>query len=214
MKRLTVGLMAAAAVWAGGAMAQDLPGMSLGGFYETRIDNKVAEENLSFDYYGVRFQFRDERWFTVFVDLGSQSAEWGDLDANASGFYGLGGTLWLQRAEDLMIPVDLGLAGSFHTGDLDLDLPSGATRSATYTTWTAQGVARLSGYGIARPFIRAGMMGSKLDVEGFGEDGDWDVVNPAVNAGLEIAPSDQLVITVEGNYSEGVGFGVHADLWF
>ena len=73
MKRLTTGLVVAAGLacgLAGTAAAQDRAGLALGGFYETRIDNSVKDEDLSFDYYGVRFQLRDEHWFDVFVDLG------------------------------------------------------------------------------------------------------------------------------------------------
>jgi opacity protein-like surface antigen len=212
MKRIAIGLVAAA-VWAGSAAAQDLPGFSVGGFYESRIDNRVDDENLTFDYFGARLQFRDERWFTVFLDVGSQSAEWGDYESDGDSFFGLGGTLWFVRAEDLMVPIDFGAFGSVYKGDLDVDVPGGGgSFSATYTTWTAQGVARLTGYGIARPFVRAGVKGTNLD--DFSTENDWEATNPAINAGLEIAPTDQFVLTLEGNYSEGVGFAVRADLWF
>jgi hypothetical protein len=67
---------------------------------------------------------------------------------------------------------------------------------------------------MARPFVRAGVMHSKLEDFDVGDDSDWDVYNPAVNVGLEIVPADQFVVTVEANYSEKPGFGIHADLWF
>ncbi len=217
MKHVWIGAALAVALgWglAGAARAQDRAGLSLGGFYETRIDNKVQNEDLSFDYYGVRLQVRDEHWFTVFVDLGLQSADWGDYSADASGTFGLGGTLWLARAEDLAIPLDLGLFGSFYRGDVDVDLGGVVSKNGTYTRIVGQGVVRADGYGMLKPFLRAGVMRSNLDISGLGKDSDWDVVNPAVNVGLEIEPTEQLTVSVEANYSESVGFGVHCDFWF
>lgn len=198
---------------AGTAAAQDRAGLALGGFYETRVDNSVNNEDLSFDYYGVRLQLRDERWFDVFVDLGLQTAEWGDYDTDASGFFGIGGTLWLARAEDLAVPLDLGLFGSFYRGDVNLDV-NGATYDGTYAKVVGQGVIRAMGYGMARPFLRAGVMKSKLEASGLDEDSAWEVVNPAINVGVEIEPSEQITLTVEANYSESVGFAAHADFWF
>jgi hypothetical protein len=216
MKRISMGLVVAAGLacgLAGTAAAQDRAGLAMGGFYETRVDNNMNDEDLSFDYYGVRLQLRDEHWFAVFVDLGLQTAEWGDYDTDASGFYGLGGTLWLARAEDLAIPLDVGLFGSFHRGDVDLEV-GGATYDGTYSKVVGQAVVRAMGYGMAKPFLRAGVMKSKLDVSGLDEDSDWDVVNPALNVGVEIEPSERITLTVEANYSESVGFGIHADFWF
>jgi opacity protein-like surface antigen len=216
MKRTMAGFVAAlglACGLAGTAAAQDRAGLALGGFYEMRVDNNVDNEDLSLDYYGVRFQVRDERWFNLFVDLGLQSAEWGDYDTDASGFFGIGGTLWLARAEDLAIPLDLGLFGSFHRGDVDLKL-DGETYDGTYSKVVGQGVIRAMGYGMAKPFLRAGVMKSKLDASDLPDDGDWDEINPAVNVGLEIEPSEQITLTLEANYSESAGFGVHADFWF
>lgn len=217
MKRFTIGLIVAAGfAWAlaGAAAAQDRPGLAMGVFYEMRIDNNVAAENLSFDYYGVRLKLRDERWFEGFVDLGIQSAEWGDYSADGSGYFGIGGTLWLARAEDLVIPLDLGLSGSYHQGRSKLDNGAGPASNGTYSEITGQAVIRAMGYGIVKPFLRAGVMKSKLDSSGLDAAGDWDVVNPAVNVGVEIEPTDQIMLTLEGNYSEDVGFAVHCDFWF
>ncbi len=216
MKRMTFGfvLMAGLAFGlAGTAAAQDRAGLALGGFYETRIDNNVANEDLSFDYYGVRLQVRDARWFDVFVDVGLQSAEWADYKADGSGTVGLGGTFWMVRAEDLMIPLDLGLFGSVHRGDVDFK-EAGVTENGTYTRILGQGVIRAAGYGMVKPFARVGVMNSKLDVSGLGPDSDWDVLNPAINVGLELEPSEQFTLTVEGNYSESVGLGIRCDFWF
>jgi hypothetical protein len=198
----------------GSGVAQDMPALGLGGFYETRIDNQVADEDLAFDYYGARLQFRDARWFTVFADVGAQSVEWDDYDADASGFFGIGGTFWMLRAEDLMIPLDIGIYGSVHHGDLEIDVPGGSSIDATYTKTVGQAVIRAAGYGTVMPFIRAGVMKSNMDIDGDGGGGDWDVTNPAINAGVELALEDRFSLTLEGNYSEGVGFGVRADLWF
>lgn len=213
MKRIMMAGWVVAVLAAGAASAQDVPGFSVGGFYETRIDNQVDDQDLSFDYVGGRVQFRDERWYSLYLDVGSQSAEWDDYEADSATFVGFGGTLWLARAEDFMIPIDVGLSASFHQGDVDLER-NGATYSATYSQWTAQGVLRVSGYGMARPFVRAGVMHSKLEDFDVGDDSDWDVYNPAVNVGLELGPTDQFVVTVEANYSEKPGFGIRADLWF
>lgn len=199
---------------AGSVAAQDMPGLGLGAFYETRIDNEVGGENLSFDYYGARLQLRDSRWFNVFADLGAQSAEWGDYDADASAFFGLGGTLWVLRADDLMLPLDLGLYASFHAGDLEFDPPAGPSQDADYLKIVGQAVVRAAGYGTIMPYLRAGVMKSEMDVDGPSDSDDWDVVNVAVNAGVELGLGDQFVVTLEGNYSEGIGFGVRADMWF
>ncbi|MFO7536339.1 MAG: hypothetical protein R6X19_11795 [Kiritimatiellia bacterium] len=212
MKRILGAALLAVAVLAGQAEAQDMPGLSLGGFYETRIDNEVAGEGFSFDYYGARLQVRDGRWYEVFVDLGAQSAEWDEVEADPSAFLGLGGTLWLVRAEDLMIPLDLGLFASFHQGDLELEAGS-ASEDATYNKIVAQGVIRAAGYGLVQPFLRVGMMWSELDVDGTDAD-DWDESNIAINVGVELDVTDNLTVTLEGNHSEGAGLGVHADFWF
>lgn len=212
MKRMLF-LALAAAAWAGQAAAQDVAGLSLGGFYETRIDNKVSDEDLSFDYYGARMKLRDERWYEFFVDLGAQSAEWGDADADASGFFGMGGTLWLVRAEDLMVPLDIGLFASYHRGELEFDPGTGTTEDATYSKFVGQAVIRATGYGIVQPFIRAGVMKSDLDWDD-AQSGDWDVVNAAINVGVQVTVSEQLTLSLEGNHSESSGFGVHADYWF
>ena len=215
MKRaMMMVLLAALSMMAGVAAAQDSAGMGIGGFFETRIDNEVAGEDLAFDYYGVRLQFRDERWFNVFADLGMQSADWGDYESDASGFFGLGGTLWLVRGEDLVVPIDLGLYASFYSGDLDIDSRGAASYDATYTKFVGQGVLRATDYGIAVPFLRVGVMKSELDVSGLSSDDDWDVTNPAINAGVEITPQENFTVTLEGNYSESVGFGIRGDLWF
>ena len=215
MKRMMlVAAVVMAGILAGAAMAQDRPGLALGGFYENRTDNEVGGDNLEFDYYGVRLKLRDERWFEGYVDLGVQKAEWGAYDSDDSGFFGLGGTLWLLRAEDLMIPLDLGVYGSFHTGECDLKADAGPAVNGDYTRVVGQAVARAAGYGVAKPFLRAGLMRSHLDVSGFGDDDDWDTTNPALNVGVELEAGEQLVLTLEGHYSEGAGFTVRVDFWF
>ncbi len=215
MKRIIMGV-AAAVAWCltDAALAQDRPGLALGGFYENRTDNEVGGENLEFDYYGVRLGLRDERWFEGFVDLGVQKAEWGGYEVDDGGFFGLGGTLWLLRAEDLMIPLDLGVYGSFHTGECDLEADAGPAVNGDYTRLVGQAVVRAAGYGIAKPFLRAGIMKSELDVSGFGDDDDWDTTNPAINVGVAIDAGEQFILTLEGNYAESAGFAVRADFWF
>lgn len=218
MKRMAVGAAVAAVLvgsLAGAAVAQDRPGLAVGGFYETRTDNEVEGETLDFNYYGVRLALRDERWFEIFVDLGVQTAEWGDYESDDGASVGLGGTLWLARAEDLMIPLDLGVYGSIHRGACDLEADSGPAMDGDYTRVVGQAVVRAQGYGIAKPFMRAGIMRSNLDISGYGgDDDDWVTTNPAINVGVELEAGEQLVLTLEGNYSESAGFAVHADFWF
>ena len=216
-RRVWSGAVAAVLGWvlAGTASAQDRPGLAAGVFYENRTDNAVADEDLAFDYYGVRLQLRDERWFEVFVDLGVQGAEWGEAESDDSAFVGIGGTLWLARAEDLMIPLDLGLYGSFHRGECDLEADSGPAMNGDYSRVVGQAVVRAEGYGMARPFLRAGVMRSDLDLSGYGgDDDDWVALNPAVNVGVELELGEQWSLSVEGNYAESVGVAVRADFWF
>ena len=215
MKGIGIGLAAVVAVGlAAAAVGQDQPGLAMGGFYESRIDHKTAGEELEFAYAGVRLKLRDARWFEGFVDLGVQDGEWGAYESERDGLFGLGGTLWLVRAEDLMVPLDLGVYGSFHAGSCDLEASAGPDLDGDYTRLAVQAVVRAAGYGAVRPFLRAGMVKSRLEVSEFGDDDDWDVTQPAVNVGVEIEAGEWLAVTLEGQYTEGPGFAVHADFWF
>lgn len=196
--------------------AQDIPGLSVGGFAERRTDNKINGDELSFNYYGVRLKARDERFLEGFVDLGLQPMDLGSFDTDEAGCFGLGGTFWLLRAEDVVIPLDIGIYGSYHISDYTLKDTTGHETDARYGRYMAQAVIRAEGYGSIRPYLRAGVLGSKLDPD---EDNiisseDLDQTKPAVNVGFEISLGEKAVISVEGNYSQSVGGALHLDYWF
>jgi len=198
------------------AHAQDTPGLSVGGFVERRTDNKINGDELSFNYYGIRLKARDERFFDGFVDLGLQPMDFGSYNANEAGSFGLGGTLWLLRAEDVVIPLDIGIYGSYHIADYTLKDAAGHQTDAKYGRYMAQVVFRTEGYGEVRPYLRAGVLGSKLDPDDDSviSSKDLDQIEPAVNVGFEISLGEKAVISVEGNYSQSVGGAVHLDYWF
>jgi hypothetical protein len=195
---------------------QDLPGLAIGGFVEQRTDNKIYDEKLSFTYYGVRLKIRDEQFLEGFLDLGIQSMDLGSITVDDTGSFGLGGTLWLLRAEDLVIPMDIGAFGSYHIADYTLTSAAGSESDAKYGRFMVQAVIRAEGYGSMRPYLRAGVMGSNLDPDNervvSGEDLNKSM--PAINVGAEISVYDRLVLTLEGNYGESVGGVVHFDYWF
>jgi hypothetical protein len=196
--------------------AQDVPGVAVGGFFESRVENKINNDELSFSYYGVRFKMRDEGWIEGFIDLGLQGLDLKGFESDDSGAFGLGGTFWLTRADGDVLPFDLGIYGSVHIANYTLTSDSGSETDARHTRYMVQGVARTSDDQALRPFLRAGIMGTKLDPDTDGvlpEDG-LDDVKPAINAGAEYALDQNLVISIEGNYAEGVGGAVHLDYWF
>lgn len=195
--------------------AQDIPGLSVGGFVERRTDNKIKGDELSFNYYGIRLKARDERFLEAFVDLGLQPLDFGSYDANEAGSFGLGSALWLLRAEDVIIPLDIGIYGSYHVADYSLKDEAGRETDAIYGRYMAQAVIRAEGYDGVRPFLRAGVLGSKLDPDNKVISGeDLDQTKPAVNVGFEISLGENAVISVEGNYSQSVGGALHLDYWF
>lgn len=196
---------------------QDVPGVSIGAFMEQRTEASIDGEDLSFDYYGARFKARDARFVEGFVDLGMQAMSLKGYSVDDTGSFGLGGTLWLTRAEDGFLGFDLGVYGSYHVADytIESDASQGAT-DAKYTRYMLQGVARAYVSGSIHPFLRAGVTGTELEPDGDGvlpADG-VKITNSAVNVGSEFLLSEQCVLTIEGNYSEGVGGGIHLDYYF
>lgn len=198
------------------ANAQDVPGLSVGGFAERRTDNKIDGDELSFNYYGIRLKVRDGQFFEGFADLGLDSMDFGSYDAEDTGSFGLGGTLWILRAEDALIPTDIGVYGSVHMADYSLSDESGRETDAKYGRYMAQAVFRADGYGTVNPFLRVGVLGSKVDPDDdsviTGEN--LDQINPAVNVGFEVRLGEHAVVSVEGNYSQSVGGALHLDYWF
>lgn len=215
-KHLSLHLAIIASLLFGGAsIAQDVPGLSIGGFYELRTDNRIGGEDLSFSYVGARIQVRDERLFEGFVDVGREELELGDFDEDDAGCFGLGGTFWLSRAEDGFFGVDLGVYGSYHTADYTLSGGSIDAVDARYSRYLAQAVIRGETMSGILPYLRVGVMGSELDVDETAiNSDDKDVTNPAVNVGLQFELSSPLTLTVEGNYSDNVGGSVRLDYWF
>lgn len=216
MHKYMLGMILLGACWLSQrASAQDVPGLGAGAFFEQRTENKIGGEDLTLSYYGIRLRVRDERFVDGFVDLGSQALDIGPFEADDAGCYGLGGTFWLTRAYGDGFPTDLGVYGSYHVADYTIQAPVGRSTDAKYSDYLAQGIVRLQ-EGPVAPYLRVGMLGSKLDP-------DDDSVLPAegldnstlaVNVGAEVALGEKIVVTLEGNYSEGVGAAARLDYWF
>jgi len=196
--------------------ASDVPGFSVGGFYESRVDNRIDSQELSFSYFGGRIGVRDTRWIEGFVDLGVQALTLDPYESDGGGCFGAGGTFWFLRAEDTMVPLDIGAYGSYHTANSTITSSTGTSSDARYGWYQAQLVLRGDVMEGVRPYVRGGVMGSELDLANSSliPEDNLDVVNPAVNIGIEFTLESKLTITVEGNYSEGVGGAAHLDLWF
>ena len=196
--------------------AQDVPGVSAGIFFESRIENKIDNTELSFNYYGVRLKARDERFIEGFVDLGIQELDLKGFNADNAGAFGLGGTLWVTRSEDGIVPADLGIYSSYHVATYKLNADSGASTDAKYGRFMVQGVVRAFESGVIHPYLRAGILTSRLDPEN--EDilssNGLSTTKPAVNVGAEFDINERMVLSLEGNYSESVGGAVRLDYWF
>ena len=196
--------------------AQDQPGVSAGVFLENRTDNKVDGDNLSFNYYGIRLKVRSERTVEGFVDIGTQAIDWKPFTADDAGCFGLGGTFWVTRSEDGLVPADVGVFGSYYVANYTLTTDSGSNTDAKYLRYTIQGVVRAFESGIAHPYLRAGIMNSKLEPDDASviSSSELNTTTPAINVGVELDVTESLVIGVEGNYSEGVGGAIRLDYWF
>jgi len=213
---LVVGLLVAILCLVTRSQAQDTPGISAGAFFENRTDSKVGGDELSFNYYGVRFKVRAERYIEGFVDLGSQSIDWQPYKASDAGSFGLGGIFWLLRSEDGVVPADVGVYGSYHVASYTLKTDAGTSTDAKYSRYMVQGIVRGFEGGVAHPYLRAGIMNSNLepDDEQVISSDDLKTTKPAVNVGVDFNINESLVFGLEGNYSEGVGGAVHLDYWF
>ena len=198
------------------AHAQDVPGVSAGAFYERRTENNISNNDLSFNYYGLRLKVRDEQFVEGFVDLGIQGLELAGITADDAGAFGLGGTLWLTRADGDVLPLDVGLCGSFHVADYTVKNDSGSTTDARHTRYMLQGVVRAFDAQALHPYFRAGILGTKLspDTDGVLPPDGLDDIKPAVNVGAEYNLGPSLVLSIEGNYIESVGGAVRLDYWF
>ncbi len=199
------------------ARGQDEPGVSVGVFYERSQDIKASEKVRTFDYYGVRLQWRDARWLTLYADLGLANAEWKDYEMEGAGLFGVGGYFWALRAEDLALPLDIGLHGSVYAGNLEWEKKGDTgptTGDDSYIRVFGQVVLRADlGMGV-RPMLRAGVAHLSGDAPDGGDDGEWNKTRPAVGVGLEVAPHSTFSAVVEGSYMAGPGFAVRLELWF
>ena len=211
-------LVSACAVFTRTAHAQDVPGVSAGAFFESRTENRISNSDLTFDYYGLRLKVRDEGFIEGFVDLGIQGLDLKGVTADDEGAFGLGGTLWLTRADGDFLPVDAGIYGSVHVANYTLTSDdNGSTTDARHTRYMVQGVIRGFDTQALRPYLRAGILGTKLSPDDDGvlpSDDGLDEIKPAVNVGAEYSIGSGLVLTIEGNYIESVGGAIRLDYWF
>lgn len=198
-------------------MSQVVPGFSLGGFFDYRVENEVNSDDVSFIYFGGRLGFRDERWVELFLDAGGETMSFDPVDDKTAGCFGLGGTFWLMRQEYGYGPFDLGLYGSVHFADYSgvKIKESDEKTDIKHFRYMGQLAVRAKINQDFKAFIRGGILGTKLDPDADVEDDDdLDKIKPAVNAGVEIQLVNNLIATLELNYSESVGGAVHLDYWF
>ncbi len=211
---ITVGLIAASP---GMSQVLPTPGFSLGGFFDYRVENKINSDDLAFTFFGARLGFRDERWIEFFIDAGGEVMSFDPLEDKTTGCFGVGGTFWLMRQQYGYGPFDLGLFGSAHFADY-----SGVKIEATdektdikHFRYLGQLVIRAEVNQDFKVFLRGGILGTKLDPDSdMADDDDLDEIKPAVNVGVEIQLVNNLITTLELNYSESVGGAIHLDYWF
>ena len=212
-----VGAVLAGLIAVSPGMSQDIPGFSLGGFFDYRIENEVNGDNLSFAYYGARLSFRDERWVELFLDAGGEAMSFDPLEDKTTGCFGLGGTLWFMRGNPGYGPFDFGIFGSAHFSDYSSVKIEDTDETTGVQHFRYMGQLVIRGYinQDFRAFVRGGILYTKLDPsdERFDTD-ELTKTKPAVNAGVELQLVDNLIATLELNYSESVGGAIHLDYWF
>ncbi|MDP8236497.1 MAG: hypothetical protein P9M08_08935 [Candidatus Erginobacter occultus] len=205
-------LLPVSAVW-----GQDVPGFSLGGFFEYRIENEIGDDNLAFTYYGARLAFRDERWVEFFIDGGGERISFDPVKDETAACFGLGGTFWLTRGDPGWGPLDIGLFGAGYFADYSSvefkDL--GVKTDLKHFRGLGQLVVRWYVNQDFKAFVKGGVQYSKLDPSGDEiDDDDFSATKPAVNAGVDLQLAENLIATVELNYSESVGGAVRLNYWF
>ncbi len=219
MKFLLIPVFAAAVVLlpVPAGWGQDVPGFSLGGFFEYRIENEIGDDNLAFTYYGARLAFRDERWVEFFIDGGGERISFDPVKDETAACFGLGLTFWLTRGDPGWGPLDIGLFGAGYFADYssvefkDLGLKS----DLKHFRGLGQLVVRWYVNQDFKAFVKGGVQYSKLDPSGDAiDDDDFSATKPAVNAGVELQLVENLIATVELNYSESVGGAVRLNYWF
>ena len=196
---------------------QDVPGFSLGGFFEYRIENEIGDDNLAFTYYGARLAFRDERWVEFFIDGGGERISFDPVKDETAACFGLGGTFWLTRGDPGWGPLDIGLFGAGYFADYSgvrFEDP-GVKADLKHFRGLGQLVVRWYVNQDFKAFVKGGVQYSKLDPSGDEiDDDDFSATKPAVNAGVDLQLAENLIATVELNYSESVGGAVRLNYWF
>lgn len=214
---LLIAVVPAVLIASSPGLAQSVPGFSLGGFLDYQVENEINSDDLSFTYFGARLGFRDERWVELFIDAGGEAMSFDPLDNETTGAFGLGGTFWLMRYQYGYGPFDLGIYGDVHFADYSgVKIKAIDTKTdIKHFRYTGQLVIRGVINDNFKAFLRAGILGTKLDPDGdMGDDDDLDKIKPAINAGVEIQLVNNLIATLELNYSESVGGAIHLDYWF
>ena len=205
------------AVSPGMSQVLPIPGFSLGGFFDYRVENEINSDDLSFTYFGARLGFRDERWVELFIDAGGEAMSFDPLEDKTTGCFGLGGTFWFMRQQYGYGPFDFGLFGSVHFSDYSsVKIEETDTKTdIKHFRYIGQLVLRAEINEDFKAFIRGGILGTKLDPDSdMVDDDDLDKIKPAVNAGVELQLVENLITTLELNYSESVGGAIHLDYWF
>lgn len=221
MKLSVLAAAAGVLILAAPARGQDIPGFSLGGVFEYRVENKIGDEDLAFTFYGARLAIRDERWVEVFLEGGGQRMSFDPFRDGTAACFGLGGTFWLTRGDPGWGPVDFGFFAAGYFADYssvrlrDSDLRSDVKHY--------RGLAQLVVRGHINPdfraFVRGGIQYSELDparseFEAGLDSGDLARTRPALNAGVELELVENLVATLELNFSESVGGAARLVYWF
>ncbi|HOO78610.1 MAG TPA: hypothetical protein PLI51_01110 [bacterium] len=201
---------------AGVSSAQTLPpsGFSFGGFYEYRVENEIADENLNFQQYGARIQFRDRRWVEFFVDLGGETIDWEPVEGETALCAGLGATFWLMRQEYGYGAFDLGIHGSGYYADYqDLEAKvGGAKTDVGHYRYLVQAAFRSRITTYFDLSLRGGILGSYLDPD---QGSTEDDVLPAIDVGFIVKTGVRgLSAALDLTYYQGVGGGIHLDYWF
>ncbi len=199
------------------AWSQVVPGFSIGGFYEYRIENEINSDDLAFNYYGARLAFRDERWAEFFIDGGIEEISFDPVKDETAACFGLGLTFWLTRGDPGWGPLDIGLFGAGYFSEYSkVQLKDSATESdLKHYRGVGQLAVRWYVNQDFKAYVRGGVQYSKLDPsDDLPDESDLDKTTPAVNAGVELQLVENLVGNLEVNYAESIGGVVRLSYWF
>lgn len=219
--RSIAALVLAAGFLSAPVRGQDIPGFSLGGFYEYRVENEIGSDDLAFNYYGARLAFRDERWVEFFIDGGGEQISFDPVKDETAACFGLGGTLWFTRGEPGWGPLDIGLFGAGYFSDYSGVRLKAADFESDLKHYRGVGQLAVRWYVNQdfKAYVRGGVQYSKLDpAEDLGaggvDDSDLDKTTAAVNAGVELQLVENLIATLEVNFYESIGGAVRLGYWF